>query len=108
MHAIARIHFDGGILMLPSRTPYEIETLLENLKWYTGRHRKVQLEIDSHHWRVEDGEKECAQCRDAHATLTFVNGSRVSVCPNCARAALGSRFALWPQLEPKRLRFAAD
>jgi hypothetical protein len=100
MHAIARIHFEDGILMLPSRTPYEIETVLENLEWYTGRHRTVQLEIDSHHWRVEHGaspeEKECAQCGKARATLTFVNGNRVSVCPTCARAALGSRFACWP------------
>ena len=112
MHAIARIQFEGGILMLPSHTPYEIETLLENLDWYTGRHRAVQLEIDSHRWRVEHGtapdETECAQCRHARATLTFVNGSRISLCSGCARASLGSRFTLWPVSKPLLLRAAAD
>jgi hypothetical protein len=107
MHAIARIHFGDGILMLPSGTPYEIETLLENLEWYTGRHRTVQLEIGNHHWRVEHGAppdgKECARCSKARATLTFVNGSHMSVCPGCARAALGSRFASWPRRDPGRL-----
>src|SRR5436309_8554610 len=78
MHAIARIRFDGGMLMLPSRTPYEIELLLENLDWYTARHEAVQLEIDNHRWRVAHGSsdtvEECARCHRARATLTFVNG----------------------------------
>src|SRR5438309_4903520 len=106
MHAIARIRFDGGMLMLPSRTPYEIELLLENLDWYTARHEAVQLEIDNHRWRVAHGSsdmvEECARCHRARATLTFVNGSRVSLCVACARVAVGSRFAEWPRPEPAR------
>ena len=99
MQVIARIRYEGGLLMLPSRTPYDVETLLENLDWYTARHREVQLEIDRHHWRVVRGSAEdgaCTQCRDARATLTFVNGTRVPLCPGCARAAVSSRFAHWP------------
>jgi len=112
MNAIARIRFDGGMLMLPSRTPYEIETLLENLDWYTARHRAVQLEIDRHHWRVEhkaasDGDG-CAQCHRGRPTLTFVNGARVSLCQSCARTAVGSRFAQWPRPEPSRVGAHSD
>src|SRR6266446_2248137 len=103
MHAIARIRFDGGMLMLPSRTPYEIELLLENLDWYTARHEAVQLEIDNHRWRVAHGSsdrvEECARCHRARATLTFVNGGRVPLCVACARVAVGSRFADWPRPE---------
>ncbi len=106
MHAIARIRFDGGMLMLPSRTPYEIELLLENLDWYTARHEAVQLEIDNHRWRVAhesaDATEDCARCHRARATLAFVNGNRVPLCAACARAAVGSRFADWPRPEPAR------
>jgi len=107
---MTRIRFKGGMLMLPSRTPYEIETLLENLDWYAARHREVQLDIDQHHWRVESGTVPdgdgCAQCRHARATLTFVNGIRVPVCQSCARLAVGSGFAHWPR--PQLSPIAAD
>ncbi len=90
--------------MLPSRTPYDVETLLENLDWYTARERQVQLEIDRHRWQVVRGaadESECMQCRHARPTLTFVNGRRVPLCTGCARSAVSSRFAHWPP-EPVR------
>jgi hypothetical protein len=99
MQVIARIRFEGGLLMLPSRTPYDVETLLEHLDWYAGRHHDVQLEIDRHHWRVERGgaeDGECMQCRAARPALTFVNGRRVPLCSGCARSAVSSRFAHWP------------
>jgi hypothetical protein len=104
MHVIARIRFQGGMLMLPSRTPYDVETLVENLDWYTARHRRVQLVIGHHRWWVEHGADEdagpCRQCGRARPTLTFVNGSRVGVCAACVRAAVSSRFAYWPRERP--------
>ncbi len=107
---IARIHFEGGLLMLPSQTPYEIENVLESLEWYAGRQGNVGVEIDGQHWRVEQrvtaGSDQCRHCRNAPATLTFVHGRRVAVCEGCARAALGSRFASWPPPEPGRRRAA--
>lgn len=100
------------MLMLPSRTPYDVEILLENLDWYTAAHRAVQLEIDRHRWRVEHGSASrrdaCARCRRG-ATLTFVDGARVSLCTSCARAAVSSRFADWPRADPgSRRALAAD
>jgi hypothetical protein len=112
MHAIARICFKGGMLMLPSRTPYEIETVLENLAWHTARDREVELNIDWHHWRVEYGTVPdgagCARCCHARAALTFVNGIRVPVCRSCARLAVGSGFAHWPCPELSRISVHGD
>ena len=88
------------MLMMPSRTPYEIEQVLESVDWYAARHRHVQLEIDRHHWVVEHGASDgegCSLCHRARATFTFVNGMRVPVCASCARAAVASRFAHWPR-----------
>ncbi len=111
MHAIARIRFAGGMLMLPSRTPYEVELLLENLDWYAARDHAVQLEIGGHHWRVVRGSADapatCARCRRARATLTFVDGKEVPLCGGCARTAVGSRFTEWPLLEGAPRRAAA-
>ena len=104
MNVIARIHFKGGMLMLPACTPYEIQVLLENLDWYATRYRGVQLEIDRHFWRVEPGLKTsatCAKCQ-RRGTLTFVNGACVVVCSYCARDAVGSRFADWQGPESHR------
>lgn len=107
MRAIARIRFKGGVLMLPSRTPYDLETVLENLEWYAARDRTVQLELDGHHWWVDHGgvpnDGGCGQCRGARAAFTFVNGIHVRVCRRCARAGLASRFAEWPRPEPPRV-----
>jgi hypothetical protein len=90
----ARIRFDGGLFMLPCQTPYELETVLDSLGWYASRQGKVQLELDGHHWSVEQGADPennlCAGCRSARATLTFVNGTRLAVCSACARATLSS------------------
>jgi hypothetical protein len=94
------------MLMLPSRTPYDVELLIESLDWYAAREREVGLEIDHHHWRVHsrsEGNESCAQCQRGRATLTFVNGSRVPVCASCARAAVSARFAHWPRPDPQRL-----
>lgn len=108
MYVIARIRFDGGMLMLPSRTPYDIELLLESLDWYTARHHAVQLEIGGHHWRVVRGSgkdpEPCARCHRVRATLTFVNGAQVPLCAGCARNAIASRFSEWPPPEtiPRR------
>lgn len=106
MRAIVRIRFEGGMLMLPSRTPYDVEILLENLECYAARYRGVDLEVDGRHWRVERGDEHgdvCARCARARAALTFAQGARVSVCRGCARVAVSTRFAEWP--EPPR-RFA--
>jgi hypothetical protein len=89
----ARIRFDGGLFMLPCQTPYELETVLDSLEWYASRQGQVQLEVDGHHWSVEHGAEDehvCAGCHRARATLTFVNGTRLAVCPACARATLSS------------------
>ena len=90
----ARIRLDGGLFMLPCQTPYELETVLDSLAWYASRQGKVQLELDGHHWSVEHGvdaeNNLCAGCHSARATLTFVNGARLAVCPPCARATLSS------------------
>jgi hypothetical protein len=108
MRIIARIRFAGGMLMLPSRTPYDIEILLENLEWYATRYGGVRLELDRHHWGVERGAEDgevCARCRRGRAELTFVNGTRVPVCRGCVRAGVASLFANWP--EPALRRVAA-
>ena len=105
-HTIAYIRFTGGMLMLPSRTPYEIETLFETLTWYAMRYHAIQFELARHHWRVEHGTvpkgSGCAQCGGARAVLTFVNGIRVPVCARCARVGVGSAFAHWPHPELSR------
>jgi hypothetical protein len=110
-HTIARIRFDGGMLMLPSRTPYDIELLIENLDWYTARYHAVQFEIDRSRWQVvhepaEKGEG-CARC-ERGAVLTFVSGTRVPLCASCARAAMSTRFADWPRSDAYGRAIAAD
>lgn len=110
-HAIARIRFDGGMLMLPSRTPYDIELLIENLDWYTARHPAVHLEMDRSRWQVvhEPAEKGkgCARC-ERGAVLTFVSGIRVPLCASCARAAISTRFVDWRRSDAYGRAIAAD
>jgi hypothetical protein len=109
---MTRIRFKDGMLMIPSRTPYDIEMVLENLDWYAAQHHEVELDVDRHHWRVESGTVPdgdgCAQCHHARATLTFVNRIRVPVCASCVRLAVASGFAHWPRPELSRIAEDGD
>jgi hypothetical protein len=87
----ARVWFHGGSLLLPARTPYERELLLEHVDLSVRRHGRVRLELDERRWHVSRNSFEqstpCTVCHEHRCGLTFAVGAR-RLCLRCARAAV--------------------
>lgn len=50
---VARIHTDGGTLLLPARTPYEREVVLDHVRHRLRLHGSVHLEMNGWRGRIE-------------------------------------------------------
>lgn len=85
-NGIARVAYEGGILMLPSKSPYEREVLLETIDWYARQHGRVRLQWNEHEWLVRISAREtiepCSSCHDERPGLRFANNSG-SHCQRC-------------------------
>ena len=92
---IARIRFDGGMLMLPAHTPYDCEELAATLDWYAGQYARVRLELDGGDWLVTRApvraKPACSGCSGAGAALIFGPGARTALCAACVRRVVGER-----------------
>ncbi len=81
---VAHISFDGGGLILPVKTPYERELLVEHVEASTKRHGRVRLEVGRDQWVIsrQSGAREvCAVCSQWPENLSYPTGStgRLSV-----------------------------
>lgn len=94
MNGVARIRHAAGGIILPSRTPYDRETVIDALRHALHRHGAVQLDLDGRHWRLSAHEHGvCAACHRASPRYGIAGGRGHG--PLCA-ACLGARLSLTP------------
>ena len=90
MNSIAHISFPGGGLVVPSRTPYERELLVEHTEAAAKRHGAVHLLLDSRCWTIAPTDRPvdpCTSCSGRPGRLTYRLEGR-AFCGQCARNAL--------------------
>jgi hypothetical protein len=91
---IARIHMDGGALLLPARTPYEREVVFDHVRHRLRLHGSVQLEMNGRRCRIElvaaSAGACCAGCGGRISRFACKLGAQM-LCVDCALKAAGSR-----------------
>jgi hypothetical protein len=104
MNHIARLSFNGGGLILPAKTLYDRELLVESVEATTKRYGRLVLEINGRHWTISmsDGLRPvCVSCSQWPEDLAFPGGasgthsvvsSRATPCivTTCALAPVGA------------------
>lgn len=74
---VVKLHFAGGVLLLPSRTPYEREVLFESIAFYARRHGGAELEL-----------------RKLPQRVTAVRAAADDHCGSCGQRIFGIVFVL--------------
>ncbi len=90
MNDTAHITFKGGGLILPVRTPYERELLVEYVEASVKRHGCLLLEVNRRHWTISksNGPRAvCALCSQWPDEFTYPGGSTGRFSVVSARAA---------------------
>jgi hypothetical protein len=93
MEGMARIvHPDGGELILPGYSGYDIELLIEYAQWCAHRYGEVWLELASRVWMVNalsGRSASCVGCHGRRADLSFNGGvGEFWFCTRCAQEEL--------------------
>ena len=88
MKGIARISYRDGLLLLPAKTPYELEIMSEHVNYFVRREGKVQLRLNGRDWLVKMANGEvlgsCMHCREPLRKVSYAKRERV-LCASCAR-----------------------
>jgi hypothetical protein len=91
MKGVARISHPNGGLILPAKSPYEIELVIEHVGLHAKRHGRVRLELNRRDWLVTvcngGPPGRCTGCAQRIETLTYANGSG-QLCARCVRREL--------------------
>jgi hypothetical protein len=91
---IARIQMDGGALLLPARTPYEREVVLDHVRHRLRLYGFVHLEMNGRRCKVEPvapaAGARCASCTRRVGTLACRIAAQM-LCIDCALAPARSR-----------------
>ena len=87
---------DGGELILPGHTRYDVELLVEYMQWCAHRYGQVCLVLANRVWLINalsGRTATCVRCHGRRADLCFNGGAGdISLCPCCAQEELlGSR-----------------
>jgi hypothetical protein len=84
---IARIQMGGGALLLPARTPYEREVVLDHVRHRLRLYGFVHLEMNGRRCKVEPvtagAALKCTSCDRRIGTLACRLGAQI-VCLDCA------------------------
>jgi hypothetical protein len=100
---IARIRMDGGALLLPARTPYEREVVLDHVRHRLRSHGFVHLEMNGWSRRIErvsaSGGALCAACAQRIGGLACRLGAQM-LCVDCALAPARSLRGIAPAAPP--------
>jgi hypothetical protein len=90
---LARIHMDGGALLLPARTPYEREVVLDHVRHRLRMHGFVHLEMNGRRCRIEPAAAAsgatCPGCGARLGGLACRLGAQL-LCLDCALGSGGS------------------
>lgn len=85
---VARISFQGGCLLMPSKNRYDRELVFEQAEFYARRHGTATLELSRRQMLISpanpDANGTCHGCADRLDRLTFAIGGR-QLCSRCAR-----------------------
>jgi len=93
MDGMARIfHPDGGELMLPGYSGYDVGLLLEYTQWCAHRYGQVWIELASRVWLINalsGRSATCMGCHERRADLCFNGGvGELWFCTRCAQEEL--------------------
>jgi len=95
MKGIAKLTFPGGGIVLPGRTPYERELLVEHIQYHVRRRSALHLELDGHNWSIVFDDSfesdHCATCQrttDIHAGNHMIK--HATFCLRCVIAPRSS------------------
>lgn len=91
MKGVARISHPNGGMILPAKSPYDLELVIEHVDLYAKRHGRVHLELNRRDWLVtmRNGELPgvCTACDQRLDSLTYANGVG-RLCGRCVRREL--------------------
>jgi hypothetical protein len=90
MNEIAHLFYRGGGLVLPAKTPYEREVLVECIEVTTKRHGNLRIEVDGRSWtiRLSNGARSvCDSCSQWPNDLSYPGGSSGGLSVVSSRAA---------------------
>ena len=93
MDGMARIfHPDGGELMLPGYSGYDVGLLVEYTQWSASRYGEVGLELANRVWLINalsGRTAPCTGCHERRAGLCFNGGvGELWLCTHCAQEEL--------------------
>ena len=85
---VARIVSEGGALVAPAGSPYDLDLVFEYVTRLAMRYGAARLHLEPAEWVVtdhhEDAGPRCTGCHRKHARLLYESGSH-ALCPRCAR-----------------------
>jgi hypothetical protein len=89
MKPIAWISFRGGGTIIPARSPYEREILIEHIDQCAKRYGSVRVELDRETWTIDckHGVGICSTCHRSTDGVCYKCGS-VTLCTRCAQERL--------------------
>ena len=99
MRGTARIIYDGGMLMMPARTPYDLEEVFEALDWYSVHHTGVTFRLNGSDWRIgtvpHQPDAECG-CEASTGSRGAKPRSQRTLCRRCMREVVMGRRGTVP------------
>src|SRR5262245_57797934 len=85
---VARISFQGGCLLMPSKNSYDRELVFEQAEFYARRHGTATLEVSRRQMQISPANPaanhSCSACAERLDRLTFAVAGR-EFCSRCAR-----------------------
>lgn len=85
---VARISFQGGCLLMPSKNRYDRELVFEQAEFYARRHGTATLELSRRQMQIStanpDAGNICFGCNDQLDRLSFAIAGH-QLCARCAR-----------------------
>ncbi|MBI4516424.1 MAG: hypothetical protein HY699_11490 [Deltaproteobacteria bacterium] len=91
MNGTAHITFKGGGLILPARTPYERELLVEYIEASVRRHGRLLLDVNRGQWTISKRQglrTVCASCSRWPGEFTYPGGMTGRLAVVSARAGV--------------------
>ncbi len=87
MHGIAKLKFSGGERLMPARSGYDRELVLDEAESCARRHGEVRLELSSVALLIRPARAPiaaCAQCQRQIDRVDFTVGAQ-HLCRRCVR-----------------------
>jgi len=98
---IAHVSFPGGGVFLPTRSPYDRQTLTELVTDRARTKGRVQVLVDDQRWTVYCDARPCVRCGVAAGVACYSPRNRqTGYCVHCALVEASGLRSSFPSLEP--------